>query len=64
MTTQTNTIETKLSEANVSTTGSNSNVINFIADAIETVKIFGFESWLNQTTAGAKIKEIVKSLSC
>jgi|DEB0MinimDraft_6_1074348.scaffolds.fasta_scaffold179730_2 hypothetical protein len=35
----------------------------FVKDAIEDVKVFGYKYWESNTAAGSKMKELIKSLT-
>lgn len=56
-------IKNKLTESGIKAEGINSNIVKIIEEAIDTVNTFGFDYWLNITSSGIKIKNIVKSLS-
>lgn len=56
-------ILTELKNENIPFTGCYSKMPEIVLNGINTVKAFGFEYWTARTTAGAKVKEVVKRLS-
>jgi hypothetical protein len=52
-----------LKEKGINPQGTYSGLVGLIKDAIEFVKVFGYENWEQTTSTGKAIKEIVKKLS-
>lgn len=58
-----NFINQKLEEAGIRTDGIYQALPDLIEDAVETVNMFGFEVWVNNSTLGNKAENIVRELS-
>jgi len=56
-------IEAKIKEAGITLTASNKNLPEIISDAIDTVRAFGYETWISESVMGSKIKNIIKQLA-
>lgn len=56
-------IEAKIKEAGITLTESNKNLPEIISNAIDTVRAFGYVTWLSDTTMGKKIRNIVQELA-
>lgn len=56
-------IKSRLEAAGLRTTGVYFEMPQIVADAIETVKLFGFEKWEKETSLGKKARDIVKEMA-
>lgn len=57
------TIKSEMHNAGIPSTGIYTTMPSIVLDAIETVKMFGFQYWNERTSVGIKVKELVKKLS-
>ena len=56
-------IKAEIEKAGIILTESNKNLPEIISDAIDTVRAFGYITWLNESTMGLKVRNIVKKLA-